>query len=237
MGLRRVNAAVLAVICLAAVLSGGAVRGDNLSLGSAVSTLNGTSTMTWNRLTNPGSSPDSFTLTLLNNTSAGQQTQSVAAWAVGLELVAGTGATGTLSIGTVSNPSSNNVLSDPASPQLNPFSGYADLSNYNVNGAGNTGVGNLATLNFTSSNASGNFYLEAINNDSSNSQSDWTEVNPPYDDFPFTNVSSTGAPVEFTLGEIVVTDSVPEPSTFAMLVGVVVTGCCAHFWHRCRRSC
>jgi hypothetical protein len=236
MRLFRLNDAVLSAICLAAILSGGTVRGDSLSLGSAVSTLNGTSTMTWNRATNPGSSPDSFTLTLLNNTPAGQQTQSVAAWAVGLELVPINGATGTLSISTVSNPSSNNVLSDPAAPQLNSFSGYVDLSNYNANGAGNTGVGNLATLNFTSSNAVGDFYLEAINQDSSNAQSNWSDANYPYDDYPFTNVTSTGSPVSTILGEVVVTDPAPEPSTFALLAGVFLGGGFAQLWRR-RRGC
>jgi hypothetical protein len=174
-------------------------------------------------------------------------------WALGIEFVPQGGATGTLSVGTASNPSNNALTGSPGSPSTfvgNPSgpNTYTVISNTNNTIVGSTvpsSGDNLVTFNLTSTNASGTFKIMAFN-DSSNGYSNWTyynasNVNDPNNasNFAFTNIGASGtfpgSPQTFSLGTITVTPAaVPEPGSM-VLAGIAAAGCAAYGWRRKRR--
>lgn len=235
----------------------GSARADLLSVGAGSWSDVGTGTETWNRGTSPSGSL-SITIPVLNGTSPGSQTATMFGWALGIEIVPQTGATGTLTISSLANPSNNALNGNPGSPSSfvgNPSgpNTYTVISNTNNNTVGSqvpSSGDNLVSFNVTSSNASGTFKIIAFN-DSSNGYSNWTYYNAANgsdpnngNDFAFTNISATGsfpsnspAFSTFTLGTINVLSpaAVPEPGSI-VLAGIAAAGYAGYGWRRKRRK-
>jgi hypothetical protein len=227
------------------LLSAAGARADQLSVGAGLWSDVGTGTEIWNIDTRPSGSL-SLTVPVSNATATGSQTATFFGWALSIEIVPQSGASGSLSISSLANPANNALTGSPGTPSdvvVNPAgpNTYNAISNSNTNATGSkvpTSGDNLVSFDLTSSNASGNFKLIAFN-DSSDGYSNWTYYNGgnPGDpnngnDFAFTNIPASGSfpasPAQFVLGTI---DVVPEPGSL-LLAGIVVVGFAGYGRHR-----
>ncbi|HEY5312456.1 MAG TPA: hypothetical protein VIK18_08040, partial [Pirellulales bacterium] len=180
------------------LLLAGTARADLLSVGAGSWSDVLTGTETWNRGAAPSGSL-SIAIPVLNGTSAGSQTATMFGWALGIEIIPEAGASGTLTVSSLANPSNNALTGSPGNPSAFVGSDYVTISNTNNNTVGSqvpTSGDNLVSFNLTSTNAVGTFKIVAFN-DASNGYSNWTYYNAanPGDanngnDFAFTNIGA-----------------------------------------------
>jgi hypothetical protein len=227
------------------LLSAAGARADQLSVGAGLWSDVGTGTEIWNIDTRPSGSL-SLTVPVSNATATGSQTATFFGWALSIEIVPQSGASGSLSISSLANPANNALTGSPGTPSdvvVNPAgpNTYNAISNSNTNATGSkvpTSGDNLVSFDLTSSNASGNFKLIAFN-DSSDGYSNWTYYNGgnPGDPnngntFAYTNIPASGSfpasPAQFVLGTI---DVVPEPGSL-LLAALAVVGFAGYGRHR-----
>lgn len=237
------------VFLVAAVGVAAPARADLLQIGAGSWSDVGTGTETW--LRSPSGS-NTITIPVLNNTASGSQTATMFGWALGIEFIPQSGASGTLTISNLANPSNNALTGSPGTPTafVNSSPSYTVVSNQNNNLVGSqvpSSGSNLVTFNLTSTNAVGTFKMVAFN-DSTNGYSNWTYFNAANgsdpnngNDFAFTNIAASGSfpgtESQFVLGTINVLSpsAVPEPGSMILAgIGAVVSA--GYGWRRRRQA-
>jgi hypothetical protein len=208
----------IATIGIASLIVGAAVgHADTLTLGTGVS-------RTWDRVTSPAASP-AITLSLFNDTN--NPAGIIQAYTLGMRLQPVGNATGTLAIGTVSNPTVNPIFSSIVTPPtVNVQSGFTSIAieNSTLNLAPVPQAGkNAIDFTLVSSDALGTFNIVI---DGTLSRSGWNDLDNEY---AFGNANNT----TLTVGQINV---VPEPGTIGTTVIAVVVAGLAAIRRRVRRN-
>jgi len=154
-------------------------------------------------------------------------TQQLFGWGIGLKVISA-GGTGTLNI----NPSSiayptGEVIADPdpsSAPQVIQQAGVTAISSSSLSGDAYTvptSGANLAQLAFTSSNASGEFELVAVN-DAGGNFTQWTDQNgsdQAFSNSPF----ASGSMLDLGMIDVLPPVAVPEPGVL-LLAGLGAMG-------------
>jgi PEP-CTERM motif-containing protein len=207
-------------------LATGQARADVIALGQGLS-------LSWNRGTQPGGS--NFLELSVSNASP---TNIFAGWALALQVVPDPSfplTTGTVAVANVANASNPTALHTPDGAANNGvgritgdpnFGTYYTISDADTNGAGSAGNGNIAGINFSSTNASGTFDINALNavpQQTGQTYSSWFD--PSLNEFAFQNLPQTAGGTSLTLGTLTIIPptSVPEPGSLT-LVAVAAAG-------------
>lgn len=172
---------------------------DTLTLGTGISQI-------WDRSSLPSASP-AMTLTMFNDTD--NPNGIMLAFTLGMRLEPTAGATGSLAVGSVTNPATNPIFPVISQPTVNPQPAQGFTSILVENSDVFTPVpvpqagGNAIEFRVTSSDAVGTFNIVL---DGTQSRTGW---NDDSDEFPFGNADNT----LLTVGQITV---VPEPATLGL---------------------
>lgn len=225
------------------VATSGLAMADALSVGTIP-----TSPLSWNLATNPTDSP-AMTIPITNGSTP--QTATLFEWTMALEIVPANGATGTLSLATVSTPSNNVLNAGADSPTANYISSggyyytFASNNGPNYSSTVPTSGANMLSLQLSAtSNASGTFNIYALPGSSADPLSFWTYYNQANNSDPdngvnyaFTNIPfGTGTGTGVLLGSVLVTPAaVPEPGSM-VLAAIAGLGYAGYGWRKRRRA-
>lgn len=208
----RVRAAFILVggILLLDAAAARPVAADTLTLGTGIS-------QTWDRANTPAASPV-MTLAMFNDTN--NPNGIMLGFTLGMRLEPTAGATGTLTVGSATNPAVNPVFPTISTPQINPQpqAGFTSILMENSDAFTPVPVpqagANAIAFTVTSSDAIGTFNIVL---DGTQTRTAWNDAE---EEFLFGNANNT----LLTVGQITV---VPEPSGMALAIGAILTGLAA----------